>query len=131
MAWFTTVRLDGRPDGVPVWFLLREDDTILIYSQPAKIKLRNIGRYRAVMFGLDVTDLGRISVLTEQPSTFPDSSSRSGAGICREIRRVHRRDLRHRPLYRSLITAPTRLHGYQRAPLTGGHGILAHGNYLQ
>jgi predicted pyridoxine 5'-phosphate oxidase superfamily flavin-nucleotide-binding protein len=23
MAWLTTVRPDGRPDSVPVWFLLR------------------------------------------------------------------------------------------------------------
>jgi predicted pyridoxine 5'-phosphate oxidase superfamily flavin-nucleotide-binding protein len=40
MAWLTTVRPDGRPDSVPVWFLLRDDETILIYSQAAKIKLR-------------------------------------------------------------------------------------------
>jgi len=59
MAWLTTVRPDGRPDSVPVWFLLRDDETILIYSQTAKIKLRNISHNPRVALGLDVTDLGR------------------------------------------------------------------------
>ena len=59
MAWLTTVRPDGRPDSVPVWFLLRDDETILIYSRAAKVKLRNISHNPRVSVGLDVTDLGR------------------------------------------------------------------------
>ncbi len=42
MVWLTTVRPDGRPESVPVWFLLREDETFLIYSQPTKIKLSRL-----------------------------------------------------------------------------------------
>jgi len=59
IAWLTTVRPDGQPDSVPVWFLVREDETILIYSQAGKIKLRNISHNPRVALGLDVTDLGR------------------------------------------------------------------------
>jgi PPOX class probable F420-dependent enzyme len=59
MAWLTTVRPDGQPVSVPVWFLLREDETFLVYSQPDTLKLRNVRQNPKVAFGLDVTDLGR------------------------------------------------------------------------
>ena len=42
IGWFTSVRPSGQPVGVPVGFLIKDDDTILVYSQPGKDKLRNI-----------------------------------------------------------------------------------------
>jgi PPOX class probable F420-dependent enzyme len=43
IIWLTTARSDGQPQSVPVWFLW-DGETFLIYSQPGRQKLKNIGR---------------------------------------------------------------------------------------
>lgn len=55
VGWFTTIRLNGQPDSVPVAFVVQDDDTILIYSQPGKRKLRNIAANPRVILALDET----------------------------------------------------------------------------
>ena len=57
IAWMTTVRSDGQPQTVPVWFLW-DDEGFLIYSQPNRQKLRNIARNPRVGLNLNSNDGG-------------------------------------------------------------------------
>jgi PPOX class probable F420-dependent enzyme len=42
VVWLTTVRRDGTPQPVPVWFLWDGGESVLIYSRPSQQKERNI-----------------------------------------------------------------------------------------
>jgi PPOX class probable F420-dependent enzyme len=54
-VWLTTVRDDGTPQPVPVWFLW-DGDTFLIFSQPKAQKLRNIAHNPKVSLNFKHTD---------------------------------------------------------------------------
>ena len=117
MAWLTTVRPDGRPDSVPVWFLLQDDETILIYSQPGKIKLRNIGQNPNVALGLDVTDIGRDIVRIEGTAAhvpgFPraDQVPEYAAKYTERIGAIFGTVSRFAEMYpEALVITPKRLH---------------------
>jgi PPOX class probable F420-dependent enzyme len=57
IAWLTTVRPSGMPDTVPVWFVW-EDGVFVIYSEPNKLKLRNLERNPKVSMAIDDTKGG-------------------------------------------------------------------------
>ncbi|MDP9027614.1 MAG: TIGR03667 family PPOX class F420-dependent oxidoreductase [Actinomycetota bacterium] len=69
MAWLTTVLPNGQPESVPLWFFLQDDGTFVIFSQPDKLKLRNIDNNPHVALGLDGTDLGRDIIRIEGTAT--------------------------------------------------------------
>jgi PPOX class probable F420-dependent enzyme len=57
IVWLTTVRDDGQPQSVPVWFLW-DDGSFLIFSQRGKPKLRNIENNPQVSLHLRGTEAG-------------------------------------------------------------------------
>ena len=57
VIWFTTVRSDGMPQPVPVWFLW-ENEEFLIYTKPNAFKLRNIWRNPKVSLHFNGDDRG-------------------------------------------------------------------------
>jgi PPOX class probable F420-dependent enzyme len=64
IIWLGTVRPDGRPHNVPVWFAWHEP-TILIFSMPGTAKVRDMQRSPAVSLALDSADGGQDIVLAE------------------------------------------------------------------
>ncbi len=64
IIWLSTVRPDGRPHLVPVWFLW-DGATFLIFSQPNDQKLRNLRRSPNVVLALETRDQGNEVVLIE------------------------------------------------------------------
>ncbi len=64
IIWLSTVRPDGRPHLVPVWFFW-DGKTILIFSQPGNQKMRNLQQNQNVMLALEALEQGEDVVLIE------------------------------------------------------------------
>ena len=64
IAWLSTVRKDGRPHTVPVWFHW-DGETILVFSQPDKVKVRNLRQNPHVTLAVDATKGGGDVVVLE------------------------------------------------------------------
>lgn len=74
IIWFASVRPDGRPHIVPVWFLW-DRGTILIFSMPNQ-KVRNIERNPNVELALDKTYDGEDVITIEgQAHLVSDASA--------------------------------------------------------
>ena len=64
IIWLSTVRPDGRPHLVPIWFLW-DGATILMFSQPEVQKVRNLRHNPRVMLALNAADDGEDIVIVE------------------------------------------------------------------
>lgn len=64
MIWLNSVKANGHPHTVPVWFLW-DGTQIFIFSQPGKQKIRNIQRNPHVTLSLDTRDEGSDIVIIE------------------------------------------------------------------
>lgn len=76
IVWFTTVRPDGRPHTVPVWFLW-DGETFLILSQPGNLKIRNLQRNPYVSLALDGTKQGEDVITVEGEAELLSEPSRN------------------------------------------------------
>jgi PPOX class probable F420-dependent enzyme len=69
IIWLSSVRPDGRPHLVPVWFLW-DGKNILIFSQPNTQKIRNLRQNTNVILALDDTKDGEDVVMLEGKAEF-------------------------------------------------------------
>jgi PPOX class probable F420-dependent enzyme len=67
--WLNTVRPDGRPHAVVVWFLW-DGEAIVIFSQPDKQKLRNLQHNSNVVLAVDNTREGSDPITIEGIATL-------------------------------------------------------------
>jgi PPOX class probable F420-dependent enzyme len=93
MAWLSTVRSDGRPHSIPVWFLW-ESVTILIFSKPNNQKIRNLRQNHYVTLALDDTKKGHDMVILEGTAELLGQGDGSvtlqayGEKYCEGLRRI-------------------------------------------
>jgi PPOX class probable F420-dependent enzyme len=74
IIWLGTVRPDGRPHLVPIWFLW-DGATVLMFSKPGAQKVRNLRRSPAVTLALDSADEGEdIVVIEGQAALLPSGA---------------------------------------------------------
>ena len=64
IIWLTTVRGDGQPQSVPVWFAW-DGESFRLFSQPGKPKLDNIRKDPRVGLHLQATESGSNVVIFE------------------------------------------------------------------
>ena len=73
IIWLSSVKANGRPHLVPVWFLW-DGQTILIFSQPSNQKMRNLKHNPHVMLALEALNGGEDIVMIEGDATIEQSA---------------------------------------------------------
>lgn len=75
IIWLGTVRPDGRPHMVPVWFDW-DGETITIFSKPDNQKVRNLRHDPRVIIAVDDTHGGSDVVLLEGEAALPEQPAK-------------------------------------------------------
>jgi PPOX class probable F420-dependent enzyme len=74
IIWLSSVRPDGRPHLVPVWFWW-DGTAILLFSKPGNQKVRNLIHQPRVMFALEAADEGEdIGLFEGQAELLPSGT---------------------------------------------------------
>jgi len=73
VAWLVTVAADGTPVPTPVWFWW-DGETLLVYSQPDKPKLRHIASNPRVALALAFDDVGDLRAVVTGLAAVDDSA---------------------------------------------------------
>ena len=69
VIWLNSVRPEGRPHAVVVWFLW-DGESVLIFSKPNNQKVRNIEQNENVLLALDDTKDGSDPITIEGTATL-------------------------------------------------------------
>jgi PPOX class probable F420-dependent enzyme len=69
ILWLTSVRPDGRPHAVAVWFLW-DGDAFVIFSRPRNQKIFNIQQNSRVLLIVDDSHLGADPIVIEGEATL-------------------------------------------------------------
>lgn len=71
-----TVRADGRPHVVPVWFILEGDDVVFT-TWHTSVKARNLARHKRAAMSVDVPEPPYAYLLVEGPVSILDDPEES------------------------------------------------------
>lgn len=107
IIWLGSVRPDGRPHLVPVWFLW-DGAAIFIFSQPNAQKIRNLWANPHVTLALEAANEGADIVILEGTATLLDA--RDGTVIL--------------PAYAAKYDARIAQMGWSLETMTAGYSML-------
>jgi PPOX class probable F420-dependent enzyme len=74
IGWFTTVRADGSPHAVPVWFLWHAG-RVLVMSEPRTAKVTNVRRGSPALLHLHTRADGNGVVVLSGPAVISDRTA--------------------------------------------------------
>jgi PPOX class probable F420-dependent enzyme len=111
VIWLGTVRPDGRPHSVPVWFAWH-DPMVLIFSMPRTVKVRDVRLSPAVSLALDSADGGQDIVLAEGRAELIAGADRHPHFLAGEFREKYARSLGAMSFdqWRSTFSQPLLIH---------------------